>query len=379
MHILYPCNEYPPRQSGGIGTAVATLARAMAAAGHKATTIGVYDNYEPPIEEQGVTIYRLRRPRVHRLVNFLLARWQLHRAILEIHRSDPIDVIEWPDFDSMYWKPIPGVANVIKVHGTTMSHRIHGFAPRRWHIERLELRALRSIPNWVGVSHWFNEEWKQVTGVVPKRETVVYNPVNTRIFRPISEGKDRGLVLYAGGLRRRKGVQTLARAARIFLPRIAGSKLVLIGFPADMTEQEVRAEAGPVADKLEFISFMDQTGLARYMASAAVYAMPSLYESCGNTWLEAAACGVPVVGSILSCGPEVVLDDQTGLLANPDDPEDVAEKVVRLLRDEALAARLGNAGRQRAEELFSIEAAVRESQAFYEQCLQDRRIVQSHT
>src|SRR5262249_24618667 len=154
------------------------------------------------------------------------------------------------------------------------------------HIEHVELRALRSIPNWIGVSHWFNEEWKQIADVMPKHETVVYNPVNTKIFRPISEGKNPGLVLYAGGLRRRKGVQTLARAARIFLSQVPGSKLVLIGFPADMTEKELRAEAGPVADKLEFIPFMDQTGLARYMASAAVYAMPSWYESCGNTWLE---------------------------------------------------------------------------------------------
>jgi starch synthase len=272
----------------------------------------------------------------------------------------------------MYWKPIPGVANIIKVHGTTMSHRIHGFAARRRHIEHFELRALRSITNWIGVSHWFNEEWKQIAGVTPKHETVVYNPVDTKIFHPIAEGKKRNLVLYAGGLRRRKGVQTLARAARIFLSQVPGSKLVLIGFPADMTEQEVRAEAGPVADKLEFIPFMDQTRLARYLASTAVYAMPSLYESCGNTWLEAAACGVPVVGSTLSCGPEAVVDGKTGLLANPNDPEHVAKNVVRLLRDEALAARLGNAGRQRAEELFSIEAGVRESRRFYELCRDDR-------
>ncbi len=371
MHIVYPCNEYPPRKSGGIGTAVATLGRAMAAAGHKVVSIGSYPESEPPIIDQGVTVYRLRWPRINRLVNFVLARWQVHRAILELHRSDPIDIIEWSDFDSMYWRPIPGVVNVVKVHGPTMSHRIHGFALRRWHVEQLELRTLRSMKNWVGVSHWFNEEWKQVAGVTPKRETVVYNPVNTNIFRPISEHKDRGLVLYAGGLRRRKGVQTLARAAQIFLREVPGSRLVFIGFPSDMNEEDLRAEAGSVADKLEFTPFMGQVELARLMASVAVYAMPSFYESCGNTWIEAAACGVPVVGSTLSCGPEIVLDGQTGLLADPNKPEDVAEKIVRLLRDKDLATRLGNAGRQRAEQLFSIEAAVCETEAFYEQCLQD--------
>jgi glycosyltransferase involved in cell wall biosynthesis len=163
----------------------------------------------------------------------------------------------------------------------------------------------------------------------------------------------------------------LAQAARIFLSAVPDTRLVLIGFPSDLSEKDVRAEAGSVGDRLQFIPFLSQPELARFLAKAAVYTMPSLYESCGNTWIEAAACGLPVVGSTLSCGPEVVLDGQTGLLADPNNPQDVADKIVCLLRNEDLAKRLGQAGRERAKSLFSIEVAVRESQAFYELCIRD--------
>jgi glycosyltransferase involved in cell wall biosynthesis len=345
----------------------------MAAAGHKVTTIGLYDRGEPVSQDQGVTIHRLQIVKKHPLVNWCLERQQLYRAILELHRRDPIDVIEWPDFRGRYWTAIPGVTNVVKVHGTLMSHRLQGLTTRRPLREYFELRTLRSIPNWVGVSHWFNAEWKRIANVVPRRETIVYNPVNTEIFRPQLEPRCPGMVLYAGGLKRRKGVHLLARAARIFVREHPGARLVLIGFPDDLTEADVRAEAGPVGDRLEFIPFMGQAELARYMSQASVYAMPSLYESCGNTWVEAASSGVPVVGSTLSCGPEVVLDGETGLLANPHDPSDIANKVLQLLRDEEFSLRLGEAGRKRAKKVFSLEVAVRTSETFYEECMRDQR------
>jgi glycogen synthase len=374
MHIVYPCDEYPPFIAGGIGTAVATLARGMTAAGHKVTTIGWYVEPEPVAQDQGVTIHRLRIPKKHALVNWWLERERLHRAILELHRSDPIDIIEWPDFRGYYWKPIPGIIDVVKVHGTFLSHRLHGLSKRRVIGEYFELRTLRRITNWVGVSRWFNDEWKRIAGVRPRRETIVYNPVNTELFRPLpeTENKEPGLVVYAGGLRRRKGVLNLARAAQIFLREVPGSRLVLVGFPADLTEAQVRAEAGPVGEQLEFVPFMQQADLARYLARATVYAMPSLYESCGNTWVEAAACSVPSVGTTLSCGPEIVLDGVTGLISDPNNPADVAEKIIRLLRDPELAHRLGAAGLRRANELFSLDIAVRESESFYEQCIQNR-------
>jgi glycosyltransferase involved in cell wall biosynthesis len=139
-------------------------------------------------------------------------------------------------------------------------------------------------------------------------------------------------------------------------------------FKDDVTHEQFLRETGPVADRVRFLPFMDQTKLAAQLARSTVFAMPSFYESCGNGWLEAAACGVPVVGSALSCGPEVICDGETGFLPNPHNPREVADKVILLLNNPCLAHDMGQAGRARALRLFSVPVAVKKSERFYEEC-----------
>ena len=367
MHVLYVCHEYPPAATGGIGPSVRTLARGIARMGHRASVVGFYS--EPLVEDDhGVTVYRVRPTKTVRFIHWLLMRRQLRREILAIHARDPIDVIEWPDYEGWFWRPLPQVANVLKVHGTNMSHRLHGLGRRKRLIEWLELRTLRRLRNWIGVSAWFNSEWRQIANVKPAHETVVYNPVDPELFKPSDHRRQPGLVMYAGGLKRRKGVLALARAARIFLKRVPGSQLLLVGAPADLTPQQVCSEAGDMAGRIKFVPHVSQAELVKYLASATVYAMPSLYESCGNTWIEAMSCQTPVVGSWLSCGPEIVEHERTGLLSDPNQPEQIAANVMHLLNNPDRARAMGRAGRQRVLDRFAIDVAAKTSLLFYKQC-----------
>ncbi len=236
-------------------------------------------------------------------------------------------------------------------------------SPRRRVQEWCELRGLRSIPHWIGVSHWFLNEWKQVARVVPAAETVVYNPVDTRLFRPDPCIREPGLIVYAGGLKRRKGVDNLARAAGLVFQACETSRVVFLGFECDLSWNEVHALTGH-SDRARFISFVPQHELAVWLRRAAVYAMPSRYESCGNGWLEASASGAPVVGSFASCGPEVVEDGRTGLLADPESPDDVAAKILTCLSDPGLAKSLGESGVAVARERFSLDRAILRTESF---------------
>src|SRR4030088_3131783 len=78
-----------------------------------------------------------------------------------------------------------------------------------------------------------------------------------------------------------------------------------------------------------------------------VFAMPSIWEGFGLVLLEAMAAGRPIVASRVAPIPEVVLDGQTGLLVPAGDSLALAEALARLASDPALAARLGEAGRER--------------------------------
>ena len=83
-------------------------------------------------------------------------------------------------------------------------------------------------------------------------------------------------------------------------------------------------------------------------------------DTFGMVNLEAMEHGKPVVATLFGGSPEVVADGVTGFVANPFDTATFAERIARLLRDPALAARMGAAGRERALERFRIERLTRE-------------------
>ena len=85
------------------------------------------------------------------------------------------------------------------------------------------------------------------------------------------------------------------------------------------------------------------------------------------------SCGVPVVYSTLHAGPEVIDDGVTGLLADPHDPNDVAEKVQRLLNDTAFAAQLAENAREAVKDRFSLQRCVDETIAFYTVILREQK------
>lgn len=368
MHVVFVCHEYPPCVAGGIGTAVASLARGLVRAGHKVSVIGFYPHSAKVDDDQGVTVHRLERYRRGRLLTWFLIRRDLRRQIVKLHKQQPIDIVEWPDWDGWWLKKVRGICDVLKLHGGRISHRVHGFGYHSPLYEYLELRMMRSIKNWIGVSQWFTNEWRAYSGAKPLREAIVYNPVDTALFRPVTQRESK-VVFYSGGLRKRKGVLALAQAARRFLGRDTQVKLVMATFKADVDYGEFLNGVGKARNQVVFLPFMSQAELAPLLAQATVFAMPSLYESCGNGWIEAMSCGVPVVGSKLSCGPEIVSEGQTGFLANPDNPDEISEKVQLLLNNPELNHRLGRIARETALRRFSLEVAVKESVNFYDACL----------
>lgn len=367
MHIVFTCNEYPPTVAGGIGTAVATLARGLVRHGHRVSVIGLYPHESSVEEDAGVNVYRLERIRRNRLTGWFWERRKLRQRIWQLHNEQPIDIVEWPDFDGWWLKPIQGIVDVLKLHGGRISHSVHGFAPHATIEECLELRMMRRLKKWLGVSRWFTDEWRAFSGARPDIEEIVYNPVDTEIFRPCNNWDPR-MVFYSGGLRVRKGVIALAEAARIFLTQNPGAQLVMATFESDVTKQKLLETAGPVARQIKFLPFMTQSELATHLARAAVFVMPSHYESCGNGWVESMACAVPVIASKLSCGPEIVADGTTGFLVDPTHPNEIADKVNCILNQPQLREMLGRAGRDRAMNLFSLETVVEKSIQFYGRC-----------
>lgn len=86
-----------------------------------------------------------------------------------------------------------------------------------------------------------------------------------------------------------------------------------------------------------------------------VFCMPSRYEPYGFAFAEAMAHGVPCVGTTVQSIPEILGHGRAGLLVAPNDPEELASALLRLLREDALAHRIGDAGRKHVEQNLTWE------------------------
>ncbi|HAB15537.1 MAG TPA: glycosyltransferase family 4 protein [Verrucomicrobiota bacterium] len=378
MCIVFVCNELPPAPSDVIGPVVAVLAQGLAAAGNEVTVVGTYDqdygwNYP------GVRVIPLLNSQRRWFQPFACAhdlrRWAIYRELGRLRLRERIDVVEWSDREGLFVQPIPGVTDVLRNRGLRVETGSDAFAAVNPTWENLAFRTLRSIPNWIGLSQWLLNEWLRISEAQPVRTAVAYDPIDLDLFRPEIEAQklDPNLVLYAGSFRPAQGALSLIKAANLFLRQCPDARLEMYGEEMTSVPQLEGRLADDLRDRVTWSGPLPESRLAIRMRRAAVFAMPSLLESFGTAWMEAMASGVAVVGSRMTCGPEIVQDGVTGLLTDPTNPPDVAHAIVRLLGEPALRHQMGTAGRQFAERRYSVEAGVRQTLAFYEACHSQRQ------
>ncbi|MGE4336728.1 MAG: glycosyltransferase [Pigmentiphaga sp.] len=170
-------------------------------------------------------------------------------------------------------------------------------------------------------------------------------------------------VLQLGRLVPRKGVDNVIRAvARLRSRYDVEARLCIVGGDAPRPDAPRSAEMARlmrvceeegVRNSVEFAGRRDRWELADYYGASDVFVTTPWYEPFGITPLEAMACARPVVGADTGGIRSTVVNGQTGYLVPPRDPDSLACRLAQLAADPALCRRLGAAGRQRAERLYT--------------------------
>jgi glycosyltransferase involved in cell wall biosynthesis len=142
---------------------------------------------------------------------------------------------------------------------------------------------------------------------------------------------------------------------------------ILVGDGELRGELEAQARRLGLAPHVRFAGWRDN--VAEVLALADVFVLPSESEGFGRVLVEAMAMGRPVVATNVGGIPDIVLDGETGLLVEPADPAALASAVGALLDEPARAARLGAAGRARAESTFSLGAHVDAVERVYDEII----------
>ena len=121
--------------------------------------------------------------------------------------------------------------------------------------------------------------------------------------------------------------------------------------------------------RLHLYGHLDRETVTRWLATARVAIFPSYTEAFGIAPVESMATGCPTIYTRLTCGPEIVRDEEDGLLVDPRNPAEVASRILQVLEDPALARRLGEAGHRRARDAFATEHGMAATERFYETAL----------
>lgn len=360
-------NDFPPRQ-GGIETFVATIA-----AGLPADDVVVYTSRTRGQERYDA---RLPYPVLRDPTSMLVPSPVVRRRVVEAFRTQGCDRVIFGAAAPLGLLAAPlRAAGAERIVGITHGHELW------WARVPAARRVLRRIGDGCDALTYLGEYTHRViAGALDPAaaDRMVRMPpgVDTSVFRPAASGDtadtgvgerqrlrlraewgidaDAPVLICVGRLTPRKGQDTLIAAWPEVVAVLPAARLVITG-PGDDRSLRSSAERLGVANRIVFtggIPHAHTPGLPAFFAAADVFASPCRdrhagleVEGLGIVFLEASACGLPVIVGRSGGAVDTVLDGTTGVVVDPNDVRAVAASAVELLSDPVRCAEMGRAGR----------------------------------
>lgn len=304
-----------------------------------------------------------------------LTSWSAIKAAFEAAqyiRRYGIGVVHAWDPTAVFLIPLARALRIPAVLASQLGHR--GLADPR---TRKELRVVDRLVDAVVVNceamrrHMVEEE-----GVPFRRIRLCYNGVDLTEFFPgpkpdLEFLKGASLVIgTVAVLRPEKALEVLIQAFARVRSLQPGLRLVIVGDGPERAKlQELSRQLGLGMQCLFLPPTHDVASLLRALD---VFVLCSRSEAFSNALLEAMACGCCAVGTEVGGTPELIGSNERGLLCRPDDPDELADKLATLIRDDALRRRLATEAARHARENLSIESAARRIAEIYEEFLRAR-------
>ena len=386
MRVGMMTKEYPPEIYGGAGVHVTELTRFMR--GIDGVDVDVHC-MGAPRDEANVYVHGVDPA----LEDANGALKTLSTGLRMAHSANNLDVVHSHTWYAGLGGHLTGLMYDIPHVATA-----HSLEPDRpWKREQLgggynvsswsEKNAMEHADAVIAVSSGMKDNiLRAYPSIDPDKVHVVLNGIDTELWYPtkgtITEelGVDptRPIMSFVGRITRQKGVPHLLKAAQLF---DASVQLILCAGAPDTPE--IAAETQGLVDKLRaerdgvfwVEEMLPADKIREVYAASDVFVCPSIYEPLGIVNLEAMACGTAVVASRVGGIPEVVVDGVTGTLVDYDesDPEtferNLAEAVNAVVADADTAARMGQAGRERAVADFSWATIAQQTVDIYKKLI----------
>ena len=357
MKSLLISSDYFPPQTGGISHYMAAIASALGPERVCCLTGVRADDARTALSQLKSNVYRWPTAFAKSTVLQSICLTAVMSQIMFRERPRAVQLATVADgYIGLLLRRWLGLPFIVYAHGNEILDALNA----SWDKPRLTLkRSVRVLAN-----SRFTAQLVERAGVNPSRISVVHPGCDIDRFRPLPpdpEFKRRLLgdrsgdrvIVTVGNLVPRKGYDMVIKALPHLIRECPNlTYLIVTSNPGNYErELDALARAAGVRDRVVFAHDVPTSDLPRVYALSDVFVMPSRaneaacdVEGFGLVYLEANACGKPVVGGWSGGVPDAIVDGKTGLVVDPNDPMDVAAALQRLLNDQEFANQLGRQG-----------------------------------
>jgi len=301
--------------------------------------------------------------------------WRTYKLCLGICQANKIDVIATQDpfvtgFIGYLLKRKLGIPLAVQLHGDFFDNRywlrenyknpifnIFG----KWLIRRVD--GIRAVSHGIKqklIGYGFPEHkiWV-VPSPVFLTKFAQPSPEKVKIIRQKYSLNEGRAVLFVGYLAKAKNIANLLQAAEIIIQRYADAKFLICGEGEEKEGLEYLSQELGVENSVIFTGEIPYEELPDYYHAGDIFVLPSSHESFGLVLLEAGMAGKPVVATNLTGPRDIVVEGVTGFLVPPQNPDELAARILTLMEQPELARQLGENARKHISSSFDTEAGIK--------------------
>jgi glycosyltransferase involved in cell wall biosynthesis len=205
--------------------------------------------------------------------------------------------------------------------------------------------------------------WKDFFGQMIEKERITVLPDSIAIPEQAPKSYDNHDILFLGRLCREKGIGELLACIPKLAEKVPDVHLYLGGIWED-AELKALAEADP--EHITWLGWVEADEKKKWLAQSRILALPSYFEGQSVSLLEAMAYRCAIAASDTGGIPQMILQEETGLLVPPKDMQALCDALLRLLTDDDLCDQLGSAAYRKVKAEFDIEENMRRLVGIYE-------------
>ncbi len=297
----------------------------------------------------------------------------MNRQVVK-NKIDVLEAPEWTGFTAFMKFKCP---HVIRLHGsdTYFCHLENRKVKRK--NKFFEKKALKGASSIVGVSNFVAEKTKELFHI-NKSIKVIHNTVSVELLKPDHTNIKPKTLLYFGTLIRKKGVFQIIKTFNKLIEKNALVELEMIGNDClDYQEKKstlsiIKQQLTPKAkSNFKYEKSLPYNLIIDEIKKADIVLLPSFAEAFPMTWLEAMTLEKKLITSNIGWAKELMIDNVTGYMINPNNTNDFVDKIELLLSDNLNNKIMATNARKRILNHFSIEKFIEENIDFYKSVLQN--------